>query len=189
MSQLNEPLPFRAGSIDAFAGFLISSVAGHRALLNEIACCLKPGGRFAVAEIFFEKGSETYRQLVHENAVYAPFDDYVSCCKENGLIDKGGALVKKLAGKIDPDDLLPLNDTDTSEIRTASFEKAKVLHRSAAKIKHRENETYASSRSLRQPAPKPNISMTRSRRLTAGGFAFHKGTVLIRINPSSSSPH
>lgn len=120
---LDKSLPFRTDSIDAFTGFLTSNVIGYRALLSEAARCLKPGGRLAVAEIFFEKGCVTWQHLKNESAVNSSFEDYVSYCENIGLTYRGGERVKAMVGKLDPEDLYPLDDADKSEIRTAFFEK------------------------------------------------------------------
>ena len=120
---LDKPLPFRTSSIDVFTGFLTSNVIGYGALLSEVARCLKPGGRLVVAEIFYEKGCVTWQYLKNESAVNAAFEDYVSYCENIGLTYRGSELVKAIVGKLDPEDLYPLDDADKSEIRTVYFEK------------------------------------------------------------------
>lgn len=67
---LDKGLPFKDESIDAFCGNLLNNVDNYRGLLGELARSLKPGGRFAVIELFFEVGSQTYAYLRERNAVY-----------------------------------------------------------------------------------------------------------------------
>ena len=109
---LDKSLPFHDNSIDVFTGVLLCNVSNYRGLLSEVARCLKPGGRAVFHEIFFSPKSETYTYLTKENAVYASSDVYVEFCKSVGLDLAAMETCEKSLGKLDPEDGLPLSESD-----------------------------------------------------------------------------
>lgn len=120
---LDKPLPFKDNSLDVMCGNLLDNVEGYRNLIREIYRCLKPGGRFAVIDLFYEDGSQTHDYLTEKNAVYASLEYYISFCHSAGFHFFRSELLKKIKGKIDKNDLLPICENDVAEMRTVYFEK------------------------------------------------------------------
>ncbi len=120
---LDKELPFTDQSIAAFSGNYLDNVEHYGELLKEIHRCLKPGGRFAVIEIFFEKGSRTYEHLNSQGAVWASFETFTAFCENLGFRCLGSDILLTRKGKIDEGDLYPLDENDCSAERTVYFEK------------------------------------------------------------------
>ena len=120
---LDKPLPFLDDSIDTMCGNLLNNVEGYKNLIAEIYRCLKPGGRFAVIDLFYEKESQTYAYLLERNVVYSSLDYYISFCRNIGFDFLGSELLNTIKGKMDKQDLLPIGYNDTAEMRTLYFEK------------------------------------------------------------------
>ena len=95
-----------------FSGNLLNNVDNYRELLKEISRCLKVNGRFAVIELFYEMGSQTYDYLKQRNAVYSSLEDYIEVCNEIGLKYKGSEIRREIIGKITEGDLLPIGEND-----------------------------------------------------------------------------
>ncbi len=120
---LDKPLPFKNASIDVFCGKLICNVNNYRGLILEVYRCLKPRGRFAVIETFFEKDSATYHYLSDRDAVYSSIETYIDFCNRIGFVHLGGDIIDKTMGKTNPGDLLPIGEGDRSVLRTVFFKK------------------------------------------------------------------
>ena len=120
---LDKPLPFRDNSVDAFMGYLISNVTGYMALIGEVCRCLKPGGRFAVAEVFYEKNSPTELAFREKGMLISSYEDYGKHCQSAGLTLLESRVLYAMTGKLDPSDEYPLRDDEKSEIRAVYFRK------------------------------------------------------------------
>ena len=120
---LDKPLPFRDESIDAFSGNLLNNVEHYAELLREVYRCLKPGGRFAAIELFFEQGSRTFEHLNAQGAVWSSYETYVSFCESLGFRCLGSDVLQTRVGKISEGDLYPLDPADRSTDRTIYFKK------------------------------------------------------------------
>ncbi len=120
---LDKELPFADQSIDVFSGNLLSNVERYGELVREVYRCLKPGGRFAVMETFFEHGCRTAEYLNSRGAVWSSFGTYIDFCKSVGFQFIDSDILQTKKGKIDKDDLLPLDENDRSTDRTVYFEK------------------------------------------------------------------
>ena len=120
---LDKELPFRNESISAFSGNLLNNVDNYSGLIKEVYRCLKPEGRFAVIEMFFEQGCKTSDYLVQQNTVWSSFETFVDYCMEIGFHYVGSDMINKRKGKISKDDLFPLDDHDVSVTRTVYFTK------------------------------------------------------------------
>lgn len=120
---LDKPLPFVSGSITAFSGNLLNNIDNYRGLLCEIYRCLKPGGRFAAVEMFFDSGSKTAEYLKEHGAVWASFETLVGACKDIGFTFYGSEVIGTRKGRIADGDLFPLDDSDGSTDRTVYFTK------------------------------------------------------------------
>lgn len=122
-TDLDRPLPFADGCIDAFTGYLASNVEQLRALLGEVYRCLKPGGKLYLVDLFFESGSPTSLWLAEREKVTATLEAFLSHCTALGFTWLGGRVLKERCGKIDPQDLLPLEDWERSQERSLCFQK------------------------------------------------------------------
>lgn len=120
---LDRELPFIDKSIDAFSANLLNNVDHYAELIREVYRCLKPGGRFAVMEMFFESGCRTSEYLKSQGAVWLSFETYVDFCKSVGFQFIDSDILKTRKGKIVEGDLLPLDENDRSTDRTIYFEK------------------------------------------------------------------
>lgn len=120
---LDRELPFIDKSIGAFSGNLLNNVDHYAELIRQVYRCLKPGGRFAVMETFFERGCRTAEYLKSQGAVWSSFDTYVDFCKSVGFQFIDSDILQTKKGKIDEGDLLPLDENDCSTDRTIYFEK------------------------------------------------------------------
>lgn len=120
---LDKELPFKNASIDAFCGNLLLNVDNYKGLLKEVSRCLKSNGRFAVIELFYEMGSQTYDYLKQRNAVFSSLEYFISVCGENGLKYKDSEIRKEITGKISEGDLLPIGENDKCLETIVYFEK------------------------------------------------------------------
>lgn len=120
---LDQSLPFADGSVDVFCGNLLNNVDNYKKLLQEIYRCLKPGGRFAVIEIFYEQGSKTYEHLISQGSVWASLETYVKNCENLGMKQLDSDTLSQRKGKIAKGDLYPLDENDCWEERAVYFEK------------------------------------------------------------------
>lgn len=120
---LDQPLPLRDASVDVFSGNLLCNVNRYPDLLREVFRCLKPGGRLAVMESFFEEGSATAEFLTQRQAIFSSLETYVDFCESVGFEYLGGDLLRETTGKLDPGDLLPIAPEDRSLTRTVFFQK------------------------------------------------------------------
>ncbi|MCE5235076.1 MAG: methyltransferase domain-containing protein [Clostridiaceae bacterium] len=121
---LDKPLPFRDNSVDAFMGYLVSNVAGYMELVREVCRCLKPDGRFAVAEVFYEKSGPTDLAFRERGISIASYEAYIEYCQGEGLALSESRVLYAMTGKLDPSDEYPLGDDEKSEIRALYFCKA-----------------------------------------------------------------
>lgn len=120
---LDKGLPFRNESIDAFSGNLLDNVDNYRGLLAEISRCLKPNGRFAVVELFYEEGSQTYEYLKKENKVYLSLEYFIQTCSELGLAYKESKIIREVVGQYSKGDLLAIGENDKCYETIVFFEK------------------------------------------------------------------
>lgn len=120
---LDKVLPFKDGSINAFSGNLVNNVDNYRGLLKEVSRCLKSNGRFAVIELFYEMGSQTYDYLKQKNAVFSSLEYFISVCSEFGLKYKDSEIRREIIGKISEGDLLPIGEKDKCLETIVYFEK------------------------------------------------------------------
>lgn len=120
---LDKALPFQDACIDVFSGNLLSNVNNYAELITEIHRCLKPGGHFAVIDMFFEHGCTTYEHLIAQGTFWASFERFADYCNNIGfdLLDSDILFTKK--GKLSSGDLYPLNDNDNWTERTLYFVK------------------------------------------------------------------
>lgn len=122
---LDQALPFKDESIDIFTGNYLNNVDNYASLISEVYRCLKPGGRFAVIEMFFDHGCKTYEHLNAQGNIWASFEKFVSYCESVGFINLGCEIINTRKGKISEGDLYPLDNNDCSSDRTIYFEKSK----------------------------------------------------------------
>lgn len=120
---LDKGLPFKDGSINAFSGNLLNNVNNYRGLLAEVSRSLKSYGRFAVIELFYEVGSQTYDYLTQRNAVFSSLEYFVAVCSEVGLKFKDSEIRREIIGKISDGDLFPIGENDKCFERIVYFEK------------------------------------------------------------------
>lgn len=124
---LDKPLPFKNDSIDCFMGNYLGNVMNYRQLVTEAHRSLKPGGRFSVIEIFYDKDCETATELRNSEKLYADLEVYTEFCEGIGFkLDRKGT-IEHIVGKLDPSDSLPRNDTDQSEIIAFDFIKTNKI--------------------------------------------------------------
>ncbi len=120
---LDKPLPFRNDSIDAFCGNLIMNVEEYKNLIKEAFRALKQGGSYSVIEVFYEKGSSTYEYLINKGAVYSSIETYINFCKTVGFSLIDSKVIVEKTGKINENDLLPLNNNDKWRIQIVRLKK------------------------------------------------------------------
>ena len=120
---LDQSLPFKDESVDIFTGNFLNNVDNYASLISEVYRCLKPGGRFAVIEIFFDHGCKTYEHLSAQENIWASFETFVSYCESVGFTNLDSEIINTRKGKISEGDLYPLDDNDCSTDRTIYFEK------------------------------------------------------------------
>ncbi len=121
---LDKGLPFKDGSVDIFTGNLLNNVEDYGGLIREACRCLKPGGRLAVIEMFFDKDSKTQKYLAEQGKIWASYDTFVDCCESAGFTCIGSETVTVRKGPISEGDLYPLDKDDRSTDRTVYFVKA-----------------------------------------------------------------
>lgn len=120
---LDKGLPFRDESVDIFTGNLLNNVENYGGLIREAFRCLKPGGKLAVIEMFFGKGSKTQAYLAEQGEIWSSFERYVGFCESAGFAWIGSETVAARKGPISAGDLYPLDREDRSTDRTVYFEK------------------------------------------------------------------
>ena len=104
---LDQGLPFKDESVDIFTGNLLNNVENHAGLIRETCRCLKPGGKLAVIEMFFDKGSKTQKHLAEQGKIQASYDTFVAFCKSVGFTCIGNETVTARKGPISDGDLYP----------------------------------------------------------------------------------
>ncbi|MCI8784235.1 methyltransferase domain-containing protein [Lachnospiraceae bacterium 48-21] len=120
---LDRGLPFTDNSISAFSGNFLTNVETLPNLMKEAYRCLKPGGRFACIEVFYEQGSKSFEHLNAQGSIHASFETFVDFCKNIGFQYIGSDVLITRQGKIAEGDLFPLDDNDYSSDRTIYLEK------------------------------------------------------------------
>lgn len=111
---LDKPLPFVDESVDIFTGNLLNNVNDYANLLKEAYRCLKPNGKLAIIEMFFEHGCKTYEFLKQKNAVWASFETFIAFCEQIGFTCINSEIINTRKGKISVGDLFPLDNNDIS---------------------------------------------------------------------------
>ena len=94
-----------------------------RDLIREAYRCLKPGGRLAVIEMFFDQGSKTAAYLAEQGKIQASCESFVRFCESAGFACTGSEIVTTRKGPVSDGDLYPLDRDDRSSDRTFYFEK------------------------------------------------------------------
>lgn len=122
---LDKAMPLKDESVDIITGNYLNNVDNYAALISEVYRCLKPGGKLAVIEIFFEQGCKTYEHLNEQGQIWASFETFVSYCESVGFTYLDSEIINKRKGRISEGDLYPLDDNDCSYDRTIYFEKSK----------------------------------------------------------------
>ena len=122
---LDKGLPFKDESVDLFTGNLLNNVENYGGLIREAYRCLKPGGKLAVIEMFFEEGSKTREVLAEEGKIWASYEGFVRFCESAGFTLAGSETVMTRKGHISDGDLYPVDKEDRSTDRTIYFEKRK----------------------------------------------------------------
>lgn len=120
---LDKPLPFQDACIDVFSGNLLNNVNNYADLIAEIHRCLKPGGHFAVIDMFFEHGCTTYEHLISKGEFWASFESFTDYCNKIGFDFLDGDILFSRKGKLSSGDLYPLNNDDCWTERTLYFVK------------------------------------------------------------------
>ena len=120
---LDQGLPFKDESVDLFTGNLLNNVENYPWLIKEAYRCLKPGGKLAVIEMFFEQGSKTQASLAEQGKIWASYKTFVQFCESVGFTCTGSETVTTRKGPISPGDLYPLDKDDGSTDKTIYFEK------------------------------------------------------------------
>ena len=120
---LDKGLPFKNECVDLFTGNLLNNVENYGGLIREAYRCLKPGGRLAVIEMFFDQGSKTQKYLAERGKIWASYETFVQFCESAGFTCTGSETVLKRKGPISDGDLYPLDREDRSTDRTLYFRK------------------------------------------------------------------
>ena len=120
---LDKGLPFKDESVDIFTGNLLNNVENYGGLIREACRCLKPGGKLAVIEMFFDKNSKTQRYLAEQGKIWSSYERFVDICESVGLTWIGSETVTTRKGPISDGDLYPLDKDDGSTDMTVYFEK------------------------------------------------------------------
>lgn len=120
---LDKGLPFKNESVDIFTGNMLNNVENYGELIKEAYRCLKPGGKLAVIEVFFEKGTKTQEYLAEQRKIWESYETFVQFCELVGLTFIGSEIVTSRKGPISDGDLYPLDKDDCSFDRTIYFEK------------------------------------------------------------------
>lgn len=121
---LDQNLPLKEASVDIFSGNLLNNVNNYASLIQEVYRCLKPGGRLALIEMFFEHGCKTYEHLNSKGEIWASFETFVSFCEKVGFTYLDGDIIFSRKGKISKDDLYPLDENDCWTDRILYFVKS-----------------------------------------------------------------
>lgn len=120
---LDQGLPFKNESVDLFTGNLLNNVENYSGLIKEAYRCLKPGGKLAVIEMFFDQGSKTQASLAKQGKIWASYETFVRYCESVGFTCTGSETVTTRKGPVSPGDLYPLDQDDGSTDKTIYFEK------------------------------------------------------------------
>lgn len=120
---LDKGLPFKNGSVDIFTGNLLNNVENYGDLIREAYRCLKPGGKLAVIEMFFDEGSKTREYLKEQGKIWASYETFVRYCESIGFACIGSETVTTRKGPVSVGDLYPLDKDDASSDKTIYFEK------------------------------------------------------------------
>ena len=121
---LDKGLPFQDESVDIFTGNLLNNVENYGGLIKETYRCLKPGGKFAVIEMFFDESSKTQKHLAKQGKLWASYDRFVEFCESVGFTWIGSETVTARKGHVSAGDLYPLDKDDCSTDKTVYFEKS-----------------------------------------------------------------
>ena len=120
---LDQGLPFKNDSVDLFTGNLLNNVENYPGLIKEAYRCLKPGGKLAVIEMFFDQGSKTQASLAEQGKIWASYETFVAFCESVGFTCTDSETATTRKGPISPGDLYPLDQDDGSTDKTIYFEK------------------------------------------------------------------
>lgn len=120
---LDETLPFKDSSVDLFSGNLLNNVNNYADLIYEVYRCLKPGGHFAIIDMFFDHGCKTYEHLNEKGEIWASLETFIAFCEKVGFTYLKGDVISAHKGRLSDDDLYPLDDNDGWEDRTLYFVK------------------------------------------------------------------
>lgn len=120
---LDETLPFKDSSVDLFSGNLLNNVNNYADLIYEVYRCLKPGGHFAVIDIFFDHGCKTYEHLNEKGEIWASLETFIAFCEKVGFTYLKGDAISAHKGRLSDGDLYPLDDNDGWADRTLYFVK------------------------------------------------------------------
>ena len=120
---LDKGLPFKNESVDIFTGNMLNNVENYAGLIREAYRCLKPGGRFAVIEMFFDKNSTTQRHLAEQGKIWSSYEVFVAYCESVGFVCTGSETAAVRKGPVSDGDLYPLDKEDFSSDKTVYFTK------------------------------------------------------------------
>ena len=122
-ADLDKGLPFKDESVDIFTGNLLNNVENYGGLIRETCRCLKPGGKLAVIEMFFDKNSKTQNYLAEQGKIWSSYERFVGFCESVGFTWIGSETVTVRKGPASAGDLYPLDKDDCSTDKTVYFEK------------------------------------------------------------------
>lgn len=120
---LDKKLPFKDASIDVFSGNLLNNVNNYADLIYEVYRCLKPGGHFAIIDMFFDHGCKTYEHLSEKREIWASLETFIAFCEKVGFAYLDGDIISSRKGRISDGDLYPLDENDSWADRTLYFVK------------------------------------------------------------------